>query len=404
MDTYLKKFVKPLICVVSWFLNKIIPRDKYLIILTGTNVYKYNENARYLYEYISNKPDFKATWVTDDLKIYSYLLSKGFRVVMQKSFKGYFTYLRAGVVIGTGIFYPDFMNAVDGRALKISLWHGVGPRSTNAGNDGSAKDKYFLSQMEIIKKVHEFDYVNFTSPFTSIVIGKLQFLLPESKRIINGYPRCDHLFNKSLMEESLKNKNFSLRYFPNITSNDKIVLYSPTWRITNKRLSFPVRLFNDYALEYLDKFLLENNLYLIISKHPVVNNEEDFSACKRVCYIPEDTLFDVNLLLPEVSILITDYSSIITDFLILDRPIVFVMPDYEEFLYKRGMLEDIRENLPGKEAKSMKELCDILSIYKESPELDSKARMKYLSKYYDININNSCEIFYKFLNNIISRN
>ena len=42
--------------------------------------------------------------------------------------------------------------------------------------------------------------------------------------------------------------------------------------------------------------------------------------------------------------------------MLLDRPLLYVMPDYDQFLYERGLLEDMRDDLPGYEANDYEEL------------------------------------------------
>ena len=111
--------------------------------------------------------------------------------------------------------------------------------------------------------------------------------------------------------------------------------------------------------------------------------------------------FDINELLPEIDLLITDYSSIATDFMLLDRPVIYVMPDYDYFLYERGLLEDMRKSLAGKEAKNMNELFEFIALYFRSPKTDEGKRKYYLSKYYDTKITNSCELFHNFIKSLI---
>ena len=49
-----------------------------------------------------------------------------------------------------------------------------------------------------------------------------------------------------------------------------------------------------------------------------------------------------------VDVLITDYSSIYFDYLLLNRPIIFHMPDLEEYQKKRGfILDPLDEWTPG---------------------------------------------------------
>ena len=45
-------------------------------------------------------------------------------------------------------------------------------------------------------------------------------------------------------------------------------------------------------------------------------------------------------------VLITDYSSIFFEYLLLDRPIVFFVPDYEDYARDRGFYLDF-DSLPG---------------------------------------------------------
>ena len=55
---------------------------------------------------------------------------------------------------------------------------------------------------------------------------------------------------------------------------------------------------------------------------------------------------DTNELLSVVDLLITDYSSIFFDYLVTDRPILFYIWDYDDYLEERGMyLSD--DELPG---------------------------------------------------------
>ena len=121
-------------------------------------------------------------------------------------------------------------------------------------------------------------------------------------------------------------------------------------------MTLPMLLLKKFNLNDFNKFLNVNNLQLIISTHKIVQSEIDLSNYDQVHLLPPDPLLDINNILPEINLLITDYSSIATDFLLLDRPLLYVMPDYDQFLYERGLLEDMRDDLPGYEANDYEEL------------------------------------------------
>jgi CDP-glycerol glycerophosphotransferase len=154
-------------------------------------------------------------------------------------------------------------------------------------------------------------------------------------------------------------------------------------------------------MKHLSEYLKLNGFYMLISMHGRVSSMESFNGYgDRIQYLRRDPLFDINMLLPEVSMLISDYSTIITEFALLDRPIIYIMPDYDYFLYERGLLEDIRDNLAGKEARSMEELVNIIDKYNLNPRADADLRKNYLRKYYDVSIKDSSYRIYEFMDKL----
>ena len=395
-------FLAPVLNCLTWLLAALIPKDDNLVVFHGTSIYHYNENSRYFYEYLSGKSEFKAVWITQNQVVYDYLVQQGWLVVWHRSLRGLWMYLRAGFIIGTGTSIPTLYKSVGCKTKKICLNHGMGPRSTNAGNDIDIKQNKtpLFTTKKILRRIHQWDYFNFTSRFTEITVGKLQFILPKTKRIICGYPRCDHLFNRELNQKLLTTKPLIQKLFPDISPASEILLYAPTWRFSDTELCLPFKQIEGFSMQELNNFLENENLYLVISIHSIVQTRDDLSSFDRLRYLPNDPCFDINLFLPEVSILITDFSSIMTDFALMNRPIMFIMPDYEEFLYDRGLLEDFRETLPGREAKSMEHLKEITRTYKKSPQLDSQERLRYLNKYYDTSLKDSNERLYNFVKSL----
>jgi CDP-glycerol glycerophosphotransferase len=322
---------------------------------------------------------------------------------MKRSMKGLYYFFRAGFIVGTAVSFPTLWKAVGKKTTKIALYHGMGPRSTSSGSDDHeiTNGRVFRTTKGIIKDINKWDYFVFTSQYTSSIIGKLQFHLPKAKRIVMGYPRCDHLLNSSFVIRRYNNKEILRQYFPEARSSSKLILYAPTWRITNTDLSFPMNLIKKFDMKHLSEYLKLNGFYMLISMHGRVSSMESFNGYgDRIQYLRRDPLFDINMLLPEVSMLISDYSTIITEFALLDRPIIYIMPDYDYFLYERGLLEDIRDNLAGKEARSMEELVNIIDKYNLNPRADADLRKNYLRKYYDVSIKDSSYRIYEFMDKL----
>ena len=60
-------------------------------------------------------------------------------------------------------------------------------------------------------------------------------------------------------------------------------------------------------------------------------------------------------------VLITDYSSIYIDYLLLDRPIIFIPYDKQEYLNKRGMNFEYDKVTPGYKPENMEEFLQSLN-------------------------------------------
>jgi CDP-glycerol glycerophosphotransferase (TagB/SpsB family) len=84
--------------------------------------------------------------------------------------------------------------------------------------------------------------------------------------------------------------------------------------------------------------------------------------------------------LPFVDVLISDYSSIYHDFLLLDRPIVLIPYDYEEFARTQGFMYNYFANLPGPAVKSQKEFLQSLEDVLEGrdPYADKRRALQQL--------------------------
>lgn len=399
-----KPILRYFLNAVTWLIGNTVPKQKKLILFTGSTTSHYNESGKYLYEYFSNKEDFIAVWLTRSNTVYKYLDSQNNRnVVFVKSIQGMLCFLRAGTIVSTGGSSPNIFRLVGNKTVTITLGHGVGPRSANAVDDELNDNPLAKSALSNLQYLHKFDYLNFTSKFTIITIGKLQFMIPKNKRILLGYPRCDHLFDINYAVSKLNDKVFYNSVFSGMGDTEKVILYSPTWRPNNRKQSLPMRLLSGFDIGHFDRWLENSNLYLLISVHPIVEREYEIKHCSRIKYIEDDPLVDINQIIMEADLLITDYSSIATDYMIMDRPVLYVMPDYDFYLYEYGMIEDFRLNLPGYEAKTFDELCDLIIVSINAPGKHKGKRKAYLSRYYDTSITDSSYKCYQFIKNIQSK-
>ncbi len=124
----------------------------------------------------------------------------------------------------------------------------------------------------------------------------------------------------------------------------KVVLWAPTFRGN----AGTARVVGE---QYIDRLAdaYKDELYVIKALHPMSEGETGVPRTPSAEQTPQDgrrSREDASELLVCADILITDYSSIFFEYLLLDRPIVFFVPDYEEYARDRGFYLDF-DSLPG---------------------------------------------------------
>ena len=233
------------------------------------------------------------------------------------------------------------------------------------------------------------------------------FFIDPKKVYITGQPRNDKLFSS----ESQKQNLIKLLQI-DISKYNKVVLFAPTFRMWGTRTEgIPkkdnVFNFDDYNAERFHYFLKKNKILFLLKFHPL---EEElllskFEMLDAIILITsnmlQENLLDLYDILGAVDILITDYSSIYFDFLLLNRPIIFVPTDLEEYTKTRGfVLEPYDFWTPGPKVFKFKDFLKELKICTENPNYYEKERKvvnEIINRYKD---NKSCERVWKTIESL----
>ena len=130
-------------------------------------------------------------------------------------------------------------------------------------------------------------------------------------------------------------------------------MYAPTWK--GGDYGNP-----DIGLEEYFNFIdtLESNIntdeyQVLVKPHQIVYKHIKNNKNITSQFIP--AIIDTNEILSVVDILVSDYSSIYFDFLATGRPILFYIPDLEEYQKYRGLYHSI-DTLPGPKTKIMADI------------------------------------------------
>ena len=404
MKYYFKIILKFLSMFLFYIPSKILIKD--CIILCSNNYENYNGNSRFLYEYLSKHSKYKVYWVTNNKKLINYLNNRELKYITHKNIFGMlYVTLKSKVIINSGDSYFNILGLIDlNRTKKISLLHGQGPKTDFHCSEpiietptGPVKTK------NLIKRMHEFDLINFPSEFTSQLNGRKLYNLPDSKIITFGYPKNDQLIEAFVRNKSLiKRENINIILDNNIDNNAKIILYTPTWR-PYKSSGFELEHLSGFNASDFSNYLKKNNIYLIFSSHPIMDNRVKFSD--RVINLSNhETLVDINNLMLETDILINDYSTTSIDFCITSKAQVFCLPDHDKYTSYVKLPSDYLEKLPGNNVSSYNDLKstidNILNNYDEYIKKYTNEREEYLKNYYDCKNNDSCLMFNNLINNL----
>lgn len=139
----------------------------------------------------------------------------------------------------------------------------------------------------------------------------------------------DETFVRDYFKEQCKDYAFS-----------KIILYTPTHR-DYERSTFDIKrsiLGFDVNKEKFEKFLRENELLIVCKLHPDQNASiVGVDLPKGVVNFKGNDTFGLIELMKASDMLMTDYTSTYVDYLLLNKPVLFNLYDYELYEKTRGL-------------------------------------------------------------------
>jgi CDP-glycerol glycerophosphotransferase (TagB/SpsB family) len=166
-----------------------------------------------------------------------------------------------------------------------------------------------------------------------------------------GIPRTDLFFDAPRMAAAAD----AVRRGYALPDGRTVILYAPTFRgARGTSAASPSGL----DMARLGQALAEDHVVLQ-RRHPYVASEPPVHAPKGFV-IDVSQWPELNELMLVSDILVTDYSSAIYEFALLERPIVFFVPDEIAYEAERGLYWDLRREAPGPIARTTEELIGIL--------------------------------------------
>lgn len=238
--------------------------------------------------------------------------------------------LRLVYLIATSkyIFLDDFYPMIYALKLRkntelIQLWHAMGAFKRvgySRGRKIGAPVKHSLTHKNYTGAIVSSEYIrkDYAEAF-GISIDKVQAL---------GIPRTDIFFDKKYGKKAIKELYSK---YPQLKGK-KVILFAPTFRGNGQKAAH-------YNFDWVDFEELKKNFsrdyVCIIKLHPFIKNRPEYDFNSDSFYLDLTSNREINDLLFVTDLLITDYSSVIFEYSFFKKPVIFYVPDLDDYRNSR---------------------------------------------------------------------
>jgi len=175
----------------------------------------------------------------------------------------------------------------------------------------------------------------------------------EGDFLVTGYPRCDALVND---DASAVRRTVLSRV--GVDEGQTVVLYAPTYRDRLNTRMFAAARFDELELGRLAT-LLGPGYTLLVRGHN--NNQRELDRVTGMAQVVDVTDYpDINELTLACEVAVLDYSSLRFDWAITGKPMVFFVPDLEDYFALRRPLFPYEGTAPGPWTSTTEEVAAAL--------------------------------------------
>ncbi|MCC4226125.1 CDP-glycerol glycerophosphotransferase family protein [Vibrio campbellii] len=357
------------------FLNFLIPKRGSSICFHSTPFFTGNSLA--VYNKIANKDTI---WLVDSESELEVARKLDVKAYYKKSIIGLYFYFRSKYIYSS---HGLLLSLKSSRQTHIELWHGSPLKKMGYMESGTKSDFNHFSNIDILCA---------SSILMKSLLSSCMRVHPK-KIFITGQPRNEFLLDKTF---DIKEKVSHYLSFPE--GCERFFVYMPTFRagafnksdgrIFNNSNPFN---FSDFNMNVLNERLKALNLGLVIKLHPYEESllDSQFFESDYIKLVKQDELYEHKIDFYEVlsysDKLYTDYSSVYFDYLLLDKPIAFILTDLIDYKMNRGfLLEPLDFWLPGEKLYSFHEFLDSLAVLDVSAEQKIIKQMTNSSELSDV--------------------
>jgi len=224
--------------------------------------------------------------------------------------------------------FPGYFRKRSGQRY-IQTWHGTPLKRLGRDIVDVVPTGSYLKMMD--REASFWDFLISPNPYCTEILGKT---FGYSGQILEtGYPRNDVLISGK-DKRDLVRKSLGI-----LDANQQVVLYAPTWRDSKRTATG-----NWKPVNFLSGSL-GPNVTVLFRGH--TNTHSAHSSKVTGGAIDVTNYKNVAELYLAADVLVTDYSSSMFDFSVTGKPMIFLAPDFDEYVAKRGFYFDFEQLAPG---------------------------------------------------------
>ncbi|MCD8012430.1 MAG: CDP-glycerol glycerophosphotransferase family protein [Lachnospiraceae bacterium] len=301
----------------------IFPIKKNRLLFYSYNGKQYSCNPRQITENLvqNNSQQFEIIWAFKDPKYMRNKIPSNCKAVKYRSILYYYYAKTSRIIIQNVQGYGELQRRKEQDVIQT--WHASNGYKQQGRCDGVKR------KLELL---YHGDYTYVMGGSKSMIERRVRGTMGFDGNVIPGTPRMDLIINRH--ENDFKEKVYS---FLKVDTDEKIVLYAPTWR--NNRND------NDYGMDYfIVKSAFEKRFggkwTIVVRLHPNVYTPLDITEP----YVKDGTKYpDIQELLCVSDALISDYSSCVWDFSFRYKPCFLFCNDIEKYGNDRDFDIPVRE-------------------------------------------------------------
>lgn len=332
-------------------LISLLLRKNQNIVITASYNNEFSDNAKALFEILIQHDDFKERvyFVLNDVRLRQQLNRQyPGRFISNQTFKEAIFVLRARYWFCSAMELP--LGTFFQRHLRQTVHLGHGMLYKKVG--------FCEAQISWYKKLYyrlmtsSFTYTIATTAFCQKDIAAC-FGMPTQRVLLTPQPKTAQVAQPQAVESAILNNPSNIN-----------ILYAPTWR---PYAATELLAFDDKDLPAFARFLEDSQIHLWLRLHPRLEHDIDSSLldCKNIHLFSGKNYGEVNSYLAYFSALITDYSSIFYDFITLERPVLFLDYDLQQYQSIVGLIDDYQQVKCSDSITTQKQLIEHLLAVKQ---------------------------------------